>query len=64
MFELIVDGTSTHAVTDQALRALDGANTGRAGSDYAGKIDWSALAGPSLHGKKYVNYWKKWLSHH
>jgi uncharacterized repeat protein (TIGR01451 family) len=63
-FELIVDGTSTHAIVDEALRALDGGNTGKRGSDYVGKIDWSILAGPSLHGRKYVNYWKKWLSHH
>ena len=28
-FELIVDGTSTHAVTDLALDALDGGNTGK-----------------------------------
>jgi uncharacterized repeat protein (TIGR01451 family) len=63
-FELIVDGTSTHAVIDEALRALDGAETGRAGSDYIGQINWSTLAGPSLPGRKYMNFWKKWLSHH
>jgi hypothetical protein len=63
-FELVVDGTSTHAVTDQALRALDGGETGHAGSDYVGMIDWAVLAGPSLHGRKYMNYWKNWLSLH
>jgi len=63
-FELIVDGTSKHALTDLALDALDGAKTGKAGSDYVGMIDWAALAGPSLHGKKYVNFWMKWRPRH
>ncbi len=58
-FELIVDGTSTHAVGDRALHALDGDKTGKAGSDYVGQIDWSAIAGPSLPGPRYAKAWGK-----
>jgi hypothetical protein len=58
-FELSVDGTSTHAVVDLALDALDGGKTGKAGSDYLGTIDWSAIAGPSLRGKRYAKAWRK-----
>ena len=58
-FELIVDGTSRHAVVDLALHALDGGNTGRTGSDYHGAIDWAATAGPSLPGKRYAKAWRK-----
>jgi sugar lactone lactonase YvrE len=56
-FELIVDGTSKHAVTDLALDSLDGGHTGKSGSDYIGKINWSTLDGPSLRGKKFVTFW-------
>jgi Bacterial Ig-like domain (group 3) len=56
-FELIVDGTSTHAVSDLALDSLDGGDTGKSGSDYISKINWSTLDGPSLRGKKFVNFW-------
>jgi hypothetical protein len=56
-FELIVDGTSKHAVTDLALDSLDGGHTGKSGSDYVGKINWSTLDGPSLRGKKFVTFW-------
>jgi large repetitive protein len=63
-FELIVDGTTTHAVTDLALDALDGRKTGTAGSNYVGMVDWASLAGPSLSGKKYVNFWMKLLRTH
>jgi Bacterial Ig-like domain (group 3) len=56
-FELLVNGTSTHAVADLALHALDGGKTGEAGSDYTGMIDWATLAGPSLTGKKYAEFW-------
>jgi Bacterial Ig-like domain (group 3)/Beta-propeller repeat len=58
-FELIVDGTSRHAVVDLALHALDGGNTGKTGSDYHGAIDWAAIAGPSLPGKQYAKAWRK-----
>ena len=58
-FELSVDGTSTHAVVDLALDALDGVRTGKAGSDYLATIDWSAIAGPSLRGKRYAKAWRK-----
>jgi hypothetical protein len=58
-FELLVDGTSTHAVVDMALRALDGGRSGQAGSDYVGPIDWSAIAGPSLPGQRYARAWRK-----
>ena len=63
-FELIVSGTSAHPITDLALHALDGATTGKAGSDYVGMVDWGALAGPSLAGKKYARFWAKWLQRH
>ncbi len=58
-FELIVDGTSAHGIVDLALQALDGGKTGKAGSDYVGKIEWAALAGPSLAGPKYASSWRK-----
>jgi Bacterial Ig-like domain (group 3)/Beta-propeller repeat len=61
-FELIVDGTSTHAVADRALQTLDGAKTGKAGSDYAGMIDWATLAGPSLPGSRYTKAWRKLIA--
>jgi hypothetical protein len=63
-FELIVDGASAHPITDLALHALDGATTGKAGSNYVGMVDWGTLAGPSLAGKKYAEYWTKWLERH
>ena len=56
-FELIVDAMSTHAVSDLALDSLDGGHTGKSGSDYIGKINWSTLDGPSLRGKRFVNFW-------
>ena len=62
-FELIVDGTSAHAIADLATHDLDGGKTGKAGSNYVGMIDWAALAGPSLRGKKFASFWMKWLSH-
>ena len=59
LFELIVDGTSTHGVIDLALHAMDGGRTGQAGSDYVGRIDWKAIAGPSLPGERYASGWRK-----
>ena len=58
-FELIVDGTSTHGIVDLALQALDGGKTGKAGNDYVGKIEWAALAGPSLPCARYAKAWGK-----
>ncbi len=58
-FELIVDGTSSHAVSDESLLALDGRKTGGAGSNYVGEIDWRTIAGPSLPGARYARGWRK-----
>jgi Bacterial Ig-like domain (group 3)/Right handed beta helix region len=63
-FGLLVDGTSTHAVADRALHDLDGGRTGQSGSDFDGLIDWSTLAGPSLSGRKYTEFWMKLSRHH
>ena len=58
-FELIVNGTSRHAVVDLRCHALDGGKAGKPGSDYVGAIDWSAIDGPSLAGDRYAKAWRK-----
>ncbi len=58
-FDLIVDGTSGHAVAGGSLETLDGCATGKAGSDYVGDIDWRTISGPSLSGARYARAWRK-----
>jgi hypothetical protein len=59
LFEPIVDGISPHAVVGEALRGMDGGKTGKAGSNYVGKIDRSAIASPSLPGARYARARRK-----
>jgi uncharacterized repeat protein (TIGR01451 family)/CSLREA domain-containing protein len=48
-YQLTVVGTGPHGLTDTSGRSLDGARTGRPGSNYHATVDWSVLVLTGFH---------------